>query len=236
MRKPLIGVTPLVDEEKNSYWMLPGYIEGIAAAGGLGITLPLTASPQDVRQMLALCDGLLLTGGQDVDPALYGQEKLACCGAACKARDEMERLLFPMALERDMPVLGICRGLQLINALLGGTLYQDLPLQHPSPLEHHQRPPYDRPVHQVRILPGTPLQALTGAQALTVNSCHHQAIRDLAPGLTPMAVAPDGLVEAVCLPTASFVWAVQWHPEFSFRTDPAAAALFARFVQACAKA
>ena len=144
----------------------------------------------------------------------------------------MEQAVLAHALAQDKPVLGICRGIQLINVLLGGTLYQDLPRQHPSDVTHHQRPPYDVPSHTVRLVPGTPLHDLLGRDTLAVNSYHHQAIDRLADGLTAMAYAPDGLVEAVCLPSQRFLWAVQWHPEFSWRVDAASRAILARFVQA----
>ena len=144
----------------------------------------------------------------------------------------MEGLLLRLALEKDKPVLGICRGIQFLNAALGGTLYQDLPAERPSEVVHHQEPPYDQPSHPVALLPGTPLEKLMGAGALPVNSCHHQGLKDLAPGLSPMATAEDGLVEAVWMPDARFVWAVQWHPEFAFRTE-ASRRIFGAFVAAC---
>ena len=144
----------------------------------------------------------------------------------------MERLVLEYALRDDKPVLGICRGHQLLNALLGGTLYQDLPSQHPSAVEHHQQPPYDAPIHTVSILPGTPLRELLERDTLPVNSYHHQAVKALSPQLKPMAVADDGLVEAAYLPGRRFVWSVQWHPEFAFHSDAASAAILSAFVNA----
>ena len=132
-------------------------------------------------------------------------------------------------------MLGICRGIQFFNACLGGTLYQDLPTEHPSEVAHVMRPPYDQTVHSVALLPGTPLAALLGRAELGVNSYHHQAIKVLAPGLVEMARSEDGLVEAVYLPDKSFVWAVQWHPEFSFRTDENSRKIFSAFVAAASK-
>ena len=129
MRKPMIGLIPLVDEKRESYWMLPGYMEGIARAGGLAVMLPLTDKDEDIVRLLEAFDGFVFTGGHDVDPAIYGQEKLDICGDLCPGRDSMEQKLLRAALEADKPVLGICRGLQLINAVLGGTLWQDLPAQ-----------------------------------------------------------------------------------------------------------
>lgn len=231
--KRVIGLIPLVDDARKSLWMLPGYMDGIAAAGGLPIMLPLQSEAADLDQMLAMCDGILLTGGHDVSPELYGHEPLPVCGATSPRRDRMETGLLRRAMDADRPVLGICRGLQFINAALGGTLWQDLPSQRPSGIVHRQRPPYDVPAHDVDVLPDTPLSALLRAEALRVNSCHHQGIRKIAPPLKPMALAPDGLVEAVWHPGRRFMWGVQWHPEFSWSSDPSALAILGAFVEAC---
>lgn len=232
MKKPIIGVTPLFDRERDSYWMLPGYLEGLEQAGAIPIVLPLPEDLDDLPQLVSLCDGLLFTGGQDVSPALYGETPKPTCGEICPARDRMEQVLLHLALERDLPVLGICRGIQFLNAVLGGTLYQDLPTEHPSQTQHHMTPPYDRAMHTVTIQPGTPLVELLGTEHIGVNSYHHQAVKTLAPCLTEMAWSEDGLIEAVCLPEKRFVWAVQWHPEFSFRVNEDSRKIFGAFVAA----
>ncbi len=232
MKKPLIGVVPLWDADKNSLWMLPGYFDGLLAAGAVPFMLPLTDGAAALRRLAAVCDGYLFTGGQDVQPGFYGETPHPACGEVCPARDAMEAELFTLALQADKPVLGICRGIQFLNAALGGTLWQDLPAQRPSPVCHHQGLPYDAPAHPVTVLPGTPLHALLNADTLPANSLHHQAVRDLAPALRAMAAAPDGIVEAVYLPARRFVWAVQWHPEFNYKTEPSSRAIFAAFVRA----
>ncbi len=231
--KRLIGLIPLVDDSRDSLWMLPGYMEGVAQAGGLPLMLPLTAEDAALDQLCALCDGFLLTGGHDVSPALYAQQALPECGDTSPLRDAMELGVLRRAMAHDKPVLGICRGIQFINAALGGTLWQDLPTQHPSNVCHRQKPPYDAPAHTVALVPGSPLQALLGRDTLPVNSYHHQAIRELAAPLEAMAHAQDGLIEAVRHPDRRFLWAVQWHPEFAYRSDPAARAVFRAFVEAC---
>lgn len=234
MKKTVIGVTPLWDAERNSYWMLPGYLAGLEMAGAIPLTLPLTEDARDISQLVSLCDGFLFTGGQDVSPRLYGEEPRAVCGEICEKRDAFERRLFFRALEENKPILGICRGIQFFNACLGGSLYQDLPTEHPSGVLHSMRPPYDRSVHTVEIRRETPLAELLQRTQLGVNSYHHQAIRTLAPGLAEMARSEDGLVEAVYLPDEAFVWAVQWHPELSFRTDENSRKIFSAFVAAAA--
>ena len=233
MKKPLIGLIPLYDEEKESLWMLPGYMDGLIAAGAVPVMLPLTNEKEILTQLVSQCDGFLLTGGHDVSPTLYGKTATKQCGVPCDARDEMEKILLGLALEDEKPMLGICRGIQFMNAYLGGTLYQDLPTEHPSDLEHHQTPPYDEPIHKVILEKGSPLEKLLNKRDLAVNSYHHQAIKELSPKLTAMAYSTDDLVEAVYMKDKKFVWAVQWHPEFSYRKDEDSQRIFEAFVGAC---
>lgn len=196
--------------------------------------LPLTSDKETLRKFVNDFDGFLFTGGHDVSPSFYREEVSDNCGECCPMRDEMETILLPMVLEQGKPVLGICRGLQLINVALGGSLYQDLPTQHPSSVCHRQPAPYDQPIHLVELIPNTPLQKCLGKDELPVNSCHHQGIKELASGLQPMAYAKDGLVEAVWKPGSRFVWAVQWHPEFSHKVDENSRKIFRAFVKAAA--
>lgn len=219
MRKPTIGLTPLYDVEKESFWMLPGYLDLLGAAGAVPVILPPVKSRTEACDVLSRVDGLLLTGGQDVDPSLYGAARSQSCGAIVPERDASELLLLKSALSGKLPILGVCRGIQLLNAALGGTLWQDLPSERPSGICHSMQKPYDAEAHRVTVLPDSPLAALLAEDAIPVNSRHHQAIRDLAPVLRPMAVSTDGLVEAVWMPEQPFVWGVQWHPEHSFRAD-----------------
>ena len=231
--RPVIGILPLWDDDKNSLWMLPGYMDGIRQAGGLAIVLPFTDEKDEIGEITDMCDGFLFTGGQDVSPELYNETPLDGLTVSCKKRDDMELELLNQALAADKPILGICRGIQFINAALGGTLYQDLPLQHPSDIEHHQSPPYDTPAHEVSIKIDTPLYNLLQKDVLAVNSYHHQAIRSLSPQLKSMAISSDGLIEAVYMPGHKFVWATQWHPEFSYLTDASSRAIFSKFIEAC---
>ena len=266
-RCPLIGVTPLWDEERQSVWMLPDYLEGIQQAGGVPVVLPFglpSAAKNDgsleaaIEEMVERFDGFLFTGGPDVSPGLYGQDDMGGQIKTCPRRDELEVPLLKKAVAAGKPIFGICRGLQLINAVLGGTLYRDLPSEHPSEIVHRQAKPYGRYTHTVQLagplrelladLTGLPAGGVAAKAAATaaaspatdatpavlpVNTLHHQAVRELAPGLEAMAVTPDGLIEAFYAPGARFLWAVQWHPEYLFRGDEASRRLFARFVEAC---
>lgn len=230
--KPIVGIMPLWDDEKNSIWMLPGYMDGILQAGGTPVIFPFSDEEEEIFRLTGLCDGFLFTGGHDVSPKLYQEEPLEGLVSVCKKRDELERMVLGNALALDKPVLGICRGIQFINVALGGDLYQDIPLLHPSEVEHHQSAPYDIPVHEVSLSPGTPLRKLLGVETLPVNSYHHQAVRTVASSLKRMAVSPDGLVEAVYKEDQKFLWAVQWHPEFSYKTDAHSRKIFQAFVDA----
>lgn len=241
--KPVIGVIPLFDEDKDSIWMLPGYMDGIRFAGGLPVILPLKADMEDITQIGGICDGFLFTGGHDVDPAIYGAAKSNNCGPSNHDRDVLEKKVFEYALRLNLPVFGICRGIQLINAFCGGTLYQDIPTEYnpdkyasASRVEHHMNPPYDEPCHEVTILEDTPLSKLLNKSTASVNSYHHQAVKDLAPSLLPMAISEDGLIEALYMPDKRFVQAVQWHPEFNFLKDEDSRQLFISFVRACKEA
>ena len=231
--RPVIGLIPLYDEDKESYWMLPGYMKVLETCGALPIMLPLTSDEEELEQSLALCDGLLLTGGHDVDPVLYHEQPKAECGVPCRERDAMECRLLGWALEKNLPVFGICRGIQFLNAYLGGTLYQDLPTEYDSTIEHHMTPPYDRTAHKVTILADTVLAEILGEGELPVNSYHHQAVRDLAPGVTKMAVSEDGLVEAISVDGKKFAVGEQCHPEFSYENNAQSLKLVQAFVDAC---
>ncbi len=232
MKKPLIGVTPLYDAKKESLWMLPGYMRGIEEAGGMPVILSMTADAAALERWAATLDGFLFTGGQDVDPSLYGEERLPVCGELCVEKDRIEGVLLEHVLRRDKPALGICRGLQMMNAYLGGTLYQDIPTQKKTLLAHKQKPPYSRPAHAVEILGGTPLRAWIGKERIDVNSLHHQGVKALSERLRAAAFSPDGLVEAAYMPGKCFFAGVQWHPEYSFGTDEAARALLRAFISA----
>ena len=231
MDRPIIGVTPIWDETKDSIWMLPGYMQCLEDAGAAPVILPLTVSESVLKRTVDICDGILFTGGHDVNPTIYGMEKSVRCGEICEVRDKMEAYIFREAvLNQNKPALGICRGIQFINAMLGGTLYQDIPTEFFNVNCHRQGPPYDTPAHAVSIIPESPLGKLTGKERIEVNSCHHQGINRLADGLEVMALSDDGLAEAVYMPGHRFLWAVQWHPEFCPQNE-VSKQIFAAFIE-----
>ena len=235
MSIPLIGIVPLWDEERNSLWMLPGYMDGIRLAGGLPVMLPLSSDKAIIDQICRTVDGLLFTGGHDIFPGLYREETNALCGPVCKERDKMEIMLFSEAvMNMNKPALGICRGIQLFNVALGGTLYQDLPSQFSGrfSINHRQTNPNDEKSHTVMIDSSSPLFTLLNSVRMEVNSIHHQGICELPPELERMAIAEDGLIEAVYMPSKKFVWAVQWHPELTLY-DANSQLLFDAFIGAC---
>lgn len=234
---PLIGVTPAVDDQTGRITINQDYLDALHRAGALPVLLPLYGDdPQIWDEIIARVDGLLLTGGADVGPENYGEEKTALCGETAPLRDHMEFALCRRALERDLPLMAICRGHQVLNCTLGGSLYQDIAAQFGDKLKH---PRYEVPreqVHGVSLEKDTLLQRITGLNALQVNSRHHQAVQALGKGLRAAAYAPDGLIESVDMPGKRFVLSVQWHPESLSDYAPDAQALFDAFVKACEEA
>jgi len=235
MEKPIIALTPLWDEEKGSIWMVPEYMQGIEEAGAVPVILPLTSTEAVLKQAASVFDGFLFTGGPDMHPKFYGQEVAEHCGEICDKRDQMEACIFREAvINLKKPALGICRGIQVINIMLGGTLYQDVPTELPSKISHRQGPPYDVPAHNVRLIPDSPLYKLAGKECLEVNSSHHQGINKVAKGLEVMALSDEGLVEAVYMPDHPFLWGVQWHPECSLKYE-ISRKIFSSFLRAVEK-
>lgn len=236
MKKPMIGVLPLYDTDKKSYWMLPDYMNAIEGAGGIPIMLPLTTDTEIITRLANEFDGFLFTGGHDLNPELYYERAEVTCGELCIERDMMESILLQKVIELDKPAFGICRGLQLFNVMLGGTLYQDIPtslqLHGNKIVNHKQSPPYTNLVHDVHIEENNILYDILQTDTIKVNSYHHQGIKMLSDKLTAVAVAEDGLIESAVMPNRSFVLAVQWHPEYSYKVDDYSQKLFAAFVNA----
>ena len=190
------------------------YVIALESAGLIPVVIPPLASPEQARSILERVDGVLLTGGEDVDPALFGQDQSAMCGAPNRARDETEIALALAARDLGKPLLAICRGPQLLNVAFGGTLIQDIPSEVPGALNHNADDDRGARVHPVSIQPDTLTARSIGATEVSVNSLHHQSVKDVAPGFRITATAPDGIVEAIEWDGDDW-WAlgVQWHPE-----------------------
>ena len=217
MTETLIAVTaPVRDSDIGMPRVVleAGYLQAVRVAGGLPLVLSALDDEATRERMFRLADGLLLTGGEDVDPARYGQTSDGA-RTVSPGRDAMELALLERALECAMPVLAICRGIQLLNVALGGTLYQDLSTQRDAEIDHDRYREFDGRIHSIRVVSAVSLADVFEVEEFVQNSAHHQGIRDLSPDLSAVAWAPDGLVEAVEYRGDGSAWTcgVQWHPE-----------------------
>ena len=245
--RPRIGLTASVMPTRfgtRRTFLNEPYIAAIQEAGGVPLVVTPAHGGPSLRALFDLLDGLVLTGGEDVAPERYGEEVLRPNVEVVPERDALEFTLLEWALAEDLPVLAICRGVQVLNVGLGGTLYQDLATDRPAHLVHDQNlgdspRPRTEPHHPVAVRPGSCLADCLGLEEIEVNSLHHQGIKTLAPPLAPVAQAPDGLVEAVepADPARwTFLVGVQWHPEELTRGGHVPSRrLFERFVAASAK-
>ena len=238
-RQPVIALTPDVQEKPGG--RLNGYVhkeytDAVLAAGGLPMVLPLTDDEAALEALMARMDGLMLTGGGDMDPAFFGGDLAnpTLKSVSC-IRDRMELFLTRRLMEEGRrPVLGICRGCQVMNVAAGGTLVLDVPSEIGAAVNHSDPRQFEL-VHEVSVVPGTRLHALAGATTIRVNSSHHQAVKDVAPGLCVAARSPcDGVVEAIELGGAQFFLGAQWHPERLHDRHEPSAALFRALVEAAA--
>ncbi len=237
--KPLIGCTTYWKEVPQTppleiIGLMPSYIEAVKAAGGIPVLIPLTLSDEDLLTVFARVDGLILPGGGDVEPALYQEEGTGLSKRINPQRDRGEILLTRTAVTQNKPLLAICRGIQVMNVALGGTLWEDLDTQRFDGLHHdwHGRQPRTHLAHAVQIDPDSRLAQSMGVTRPGVNSLHHQGIRDVAPKVAITATAPDGLVEGIEVPGHPFAVGVQWHPENLVFNDPHMLALFEGLVKA----
>lgn len=229
---PLIGITstPEVRDDHVVEVVTRSFVRSVTEAGGLAVLLP-SSSPEQADDVVARLDGLLLSGGGDVVPARYGQELHPETAGIDNGRDDMESALIEAAIRRDVPVLGVCRGLQMLNVDAGGTLIQHLrdADEQAAVGTHSERVRIDEEVHPISIAPGSLLRRIVGADVTGVNTLHHQAIDELGAGLVATAWSPDGVIEAIESTEGHRVLGVQWHPEL-LRHLPAHAALFSWLV------
>ncbi len=233
--RPVIGIVPMYDSKRENYRLRPGYMDAVSVAGGIPVMLHPEEDDKLLQQMTELCDGFIFSGGQDIEPERYGEEKLEKCEECMPERDDFELKFLRIILESEKPVLGICRGIQVFNVYFGGDMYQDIPTQLGEDICHRAAVMGETAMHSVIIDENTPLAKLIGKSAIEVNSFHHQSIKNLASGLVSMAKAEDGVVEAAYIPGKTFAMAVQWHPELMFREDKYAMALFEALIDAAKK-
>lgn len=232
---PIIGIAcPKMFFPNNSlepnFYVSNSYVDGVVRSGGTPLLLPLLHKPgAPLRAMVEALDGLVLTGGEDPAPHLYGESPLPGLGEVDYERDLAEIELIRIARELNKPMLGICRGMQIINVALGGNLVQDIPSQIPQALQHSQKGSKLYAAHSVTLTAGF-LKDILGAETVLVNTSHHQAVKDPAPGLRVTAVAPDGVIEAIENDDASIV-GIQWHPERMWLHDDNMLRIAAAFVE-----
>ena len=229
-RRPVIGITPYKNDEGE--YVPQGYSKGIELIGADALVISRSTPLEQVEEIVAGLDALLVPGGVDVDPACYGAEREPECGKPDHVLDALQTRLFAAAQKRRMPILGICRGCQFINVAMGGTLIQDVPKRfgaiHQMP-KGHPSPFY----HDVSVVSGTMLHEIMGRD-IPVDSYHHQCVDRLADGLIASAYAPEGFIEAIEAPAESgaFLLAVQWHPEITLDVDVYSVRIFERFRKA----
>jgi putative glutamine amidotransferase len=232
--QPIIGIIGKTDENKKSEVGID-YVNAIEKSGGIPLLLPYSENVDTIASYLSLCDGFMFVGGVDINPEYYNEKILNSSVCICKERDDFDFLVIKEVLKTAKPILAICRGIQLLNVALGGTLIQDIPTQAPSSVLHKQTESRYEFSHSVKILKDTPLFELVRKDRLTVNSFHHQAIKTLGNGLRIMAQSDDGVIEAICGVSERFLRAYQWHPELLYQKDETTPKLFEEFVNACIK-
>lgn len=233
MKKPVIGITSAYVKH-NSFmegvYVHEDYHKSIARNKAIPLILPYT-SPELAIEMIDLCDGIILSGGEDVDPFFYGQEPHLHLGETIPQRDEVEIAMVKYALDRELPLLAICRGVQILNVALGGTLIQDIPSTMKEPIQHSQKVDRSRETHWVTLDKESKLYQIFGEESVRVNSLHHQALDRIANDLNVVAKATDGIIEAVEYAHSPFAIGVQWHPESLASSNPLMNKLFTEFIQ-----
>ncbi len=233
MTRPRIGLIPSCE---NNDIARPnpskGCLLGIERAGGEAVVIDYRATKRELKRLIDALDGFILQGGGDINPALYGEARHPACAPAFPERDALELLALETVLSRDMPLLTICRGTQVVNVFLGGTLYQDLPSE--LGVQHNLGTGVEiHPDHLVTMKAGSLVAAFAKSASLPTNSSHHQSVMRMGEGLVASAHAPDGVVEAIERPASRFLLGLQWHPELTLDQDAASCEFFRALLAAC---
>ncbi|AEY68057.1 gamma-glutamyl-gamma-aminobutyrate hydrolase family protein [Clostridium sp. BNL1100] len=234
--KPIIGITAAFDYDKNISTLKDDYYEAIIQCGGLPVIIPVTEEKSAWVEYLDICSGFILSGGPDIDAAYFGKGNMPYANEISPIRDSMEIFLTQQAIAMDKPILGICRGCQIMNIAAGGSIYQDIYVECSEGntlLKHSQQAPRWFQIHDVNIYKPSCLYNVFGKDSLKVNSFHHQAVSEVAPGFTVNACSQDGIIEAISNENKKFVLSVQWHPENLWRKDRTHLKLFERLVSVC---
>ncbi|POR05391.1 hypothetical protein AU468_01570 [Alkalispirochaeta sphaeroplastigenens] len=229
--RPVIGIT-----NTNRAGFIDGYAQAVADAGGSPLIIPVVRELKPLRSVLATMHGLILSGGADITPSSYNEPPRPGLEETIPGRDKHELALLDYVLgASSIPVLGICRGMQLLNVHAGGSCYQDLEREQPGTFRHMLFGiyPFDAPAHSVTLLPGSHLEEIFQTSEIAVNSFHHQAIKELSPAFRATAHAPDGVIEAIEAPGERFIAGIQWHPEMMAEKDLPSQRLFRAFLQEC---
>ncbi len=231
--KPIIGLTTFINEKDGYNSVSRNYINSVYAAGGMPVNIPIVENEKDYDAYLGMLDGIIFTGGGDISPRYYGENPLRQVNAMSSIRDEWELGLFKKAYEKNLPMIGICRGIQLINVALGGSLYQDINEQIPSSLGHYPKETQmDELYHSVNILKESDLYHILGLDKIYVNSFHHQSVKILGSDLAVAATSEDGIIEGIEATDSRFLIGVQWHPEALSKRYPIFLELFKKIVSA----
>ncbi len=224
---PIIGISCSTTPSTKRYYLPRYYVEGIDASGGIPLLLPPLKLKEKIQKYAQLINGLLLSGGADLDPAYYDQEPTSGVRRIDPEKDRLEWDLGKLALEKGLPILGVCRGCQVLNVICGGTLHQ-----HIEGLKHWQSAPEAYPTHEIEIVRGTKLFDILKAERIRVNTFHHQSIKDVAPGFVASATSKDGVIEAIESETYPFAVGVQFHVEYLWKEHPIFKEIFSAFVDA----
>ena len=234
MKKPIIGITAITAFDKAYHSQRVTYSQAVWNAGGEPILLPSNSDKSNCAQIVSMLDGLLVPGGPDIDPELYEEAKIDACGAFCRYEDEYDMGLIKEAVKQNKPILAICRGMQVMNALYGGTLYQDIPSQYETNIQHARVKEGVEIYHTVTLKEDSHLARILGCyEDIKVNSSHHQSVKDLAEGFKIVGKSQDGIVEAMENADGTII-CVQWHPE-RMQEEEKYRKLFVDFIEMCRK-
>ena len=230
--QPLIGISCPFDQTEKRYFIPEAYVEAVIAAGGMPVMLPGAGSLAKAAPYFRGIKGLVLAGGADIDPKHYNEEPQPMLGEITPDRDRFEMMLVETAVRKNIPVFGICRGMQVLNIACGGTVIQHIPSSIQRPLKHFQAAPRWYPTHKVQVEKSSLLGSIIKTGVIRVNSFHHQAVREVAPGFVVSAFSKDGVIEAIENPRHKFMLGVQWHPECMVEKSEKTRALFDAFMSA----